>query len=67
MTDFLIVLNKHSVSLPRPSDIARVWREANIHSPAGNCRGPHPHGLTPADVLLGIIYGCWIHYPGREP
>ena len=30
MTDFLIVLNSQSVSLPFPPDIAHVYREADI-------------------------------------
>ena len=46
MTDFLIVLNTQSVSLLRPSGIPHVCREADAHSPAGNCRTPYLRGLV---------------------
>ena len=45
-TDFLIVLNTKSVSLLRPSDIPHICREAETHSPAGNCKGSHFRGLV---------------------
>ena len=67
MTDFLIVLNSHSVSPPFSSDTAHVFHEADTHPLAGSCRGPRFRGLvTRADPLSEIVYGCRIPYARRE-
>ena len=67
MTDFLIVLNSHSVSLSYSFDPVHVCREADILSLAGNCESPRFDGLmTTIDLLLEIIYDCWIPHVGRE-
>jgi hypothetical protein len=65
MTDFLIVLNSHSVS---SWHTAHVFGEADTHTLAGNCKEPRLLGLViPTDLRLEIIYGRWVPHAGREP